>query len=132
MALETILVGSTVAVAGAALVGYRILASKVKFKSGDLKTGVSIKKNAADAGTLRKVIDPLAKDSDLPVGGGSPTTIAAPLMVNVRTAMMVFISILVLCSSLYIILSGQDDSENQKWAFGVIGSIMGFWLRPET
>ncbi len=66
-----------------------------------------------------------------PIRGAWSTRITALTMVDVKTVMMVLISLLVLGSSLYIILSGQYDSENQKWAFGVVGSIMGFWLRPE-
>ncbi len=57
--------------------------------------------------------------------------VAAPARVNVRTIMMVVVSVLVLGSSLFIILSGQYDNENQKWAFGAVGTIVGFWLRPE-
>jgi xanthine/uracil permease len=55
----------------------------------------------------------------------------APPRVDVRTIMMVAVSLLVLGSSLFIILSGQYDNESQKWAFGVVGMIVGFWLRPE-
>jgi xanthine/uracil permease len=55
----------------------------------------------------------------------------APPGVDVRTIMMVAVSLLVLGSSLFIILSGQYDNESQKWAFGVVGMIVGFWLRPE-
>jgi hypothetical protein len=45
--------------------------------------------------------------------------------------MMVFVSVLVLCSSLFIILSGRYDDAAQKWAFGSVGSIFGFWCRRE-
>ena len=51
--------------------------------------------------------------------------------VSVKTIMMVIVSILVLGSSLYVILSKQYEAESQKWAFGVVGTILGFWLRPE-
>lgn len=64
-------------------------------------------------------------------GGGTPLTTAAPIMIDAKTLMMVLVSILVLGSSLYVILSMQYDSESQRWAFGVIGTILGFWLRPE-
>jgi hypothetical protein len=71
------------------------------------------------------------RGKEVPVSGAPPEVAAAPIMINVKSIMMILVSILVLGSSLYIILSGNYDSENQKWAFGAVGSIMGFWLRPE-
>ncbi len=71
------------------------------------------------------------KERHVAPGGGRPEVVAAPAKVNVKTIMMVLVSILVLGSSLFIILSGQFDNENQKWAFGAVGTIVGFWLRPE-
>jgi hypothetical protein len=67
----------------------------------------------------------------VPQSGGRPEAVVGPARVNVKAVMMVVVSILVLGSSLFIILSGQYDSESQKWAFGVVGMIVGFWLRPE-
>jgi hypothetical protein len=71
------------------------------------------------------------RGTQIVVGGGAPETIAAPITINARTIMMIVVSVLVLCSSLFVILSKQYDGESQKWAFGVIGTILGFWLRPE-
>lgn len=71
------------------------------------------------------------KERQVAAGRGRPDSVAAPAGVNVKTIMMIVVSILVLGSSLFIILSGQYDSESQKWAFGVVGTIVGFWLRPE-
>lgn len=48
-----------------------------------------------------------------------------------RQTMMAFILVAVLGTALYIILSKDYDDGAQKWAFGVIGSIIGFWFRPE-
>lgn len=56
---------------------------------------------------------------------------SVPIKANSRTIMMIIISLAVLFSSLYIILSGDYDEGSQKWAFGSVGSIIGFWLRPE-
>ena len=54
----------------------------------------------------------------------------SPLMEMIpKSSMMILISLLVLSSSLYIILSGHYDDGSQKWAFGTVGSIMGFWLK---
>ncbi len=71
------------------------------------------------------------KERQVAPGGGRPEAVAAPVRLNVKAIMMVLVSILVLGSSLFIILSGQYDNENQKWAFGAVGTIVGFWLRPE-
>ena len=46
--------------------------------------------------------------------------------------MMVIITLAVLGSSLYIIISGKYDADNQKFASGFIGTIIVFWLRPEN
>ena len=35
----------------------------------------------------------------------------------------------VLLSGLFVILSKNYDSEQQKWAFGAIGTIVGYWLK---
>ena len=47
-----------------------------------------------------------------------------------RELMMVLISIVVLASALFIILTDKYDAGSQKWAFSAVGSITGFWLRP--
>ena len=33
-------------------------------------------------------------------------------------------------ASLYVVLSKKYDEATQKWAFGTIGLILGFWLKP--
>ena len=39
------------------------------------------------------------------------------------------ISMLVLGSCLYIILSGNYEEATHKWAYGMVGTIMGYWLK---
>jgi hypothetical protein len=46
-----------------------------------------------------------------------------------RTFMAMVISIIVLGSALYILLSKGFDSDSEKWAIGAIGTIVGFWLK---
>ena len=43
--------------------------------------------------------------------------------------MRVSISLLVLIAALFIILSKQYDGDQQKWAFGTIGTVLGYWLK---
>lgn len=47
-----------------------------------------------------------------------------------RITMPVFISVAVLLSGLYMILSGEYPEPDKKWAFGMIGTIVGYWLKP--
>jgi hypothetical protein len=52
----------------------------------------------------------------------------APLASVVRTMMQMVVSLLVLGAGLYMILSGQFGGDAQKWAYGVIGVVVGYWL----
>ncbi|MGE5850256.1 MAG: hypothetical protein ACM362_09035 [Candidatus Methylomirabilota bacterium] len=94
----------------------------------DVLVGGTIAVTAAALVTYRLL---RRKERQVVAGRGRPEVGAAPARVNVKTIMMVVVSVLVLGSSLFIILSGQYDNENQKWAFGAVGTIVGFWLRPE-
>ena len=42
--------------------------------------------------------------------------------------MPVVITFALLGASLWVILSRRYNDANQKWAFGVIGTIVGYWL----
>jgi hypothetical protein len=44
-------------------------------------------------------------------------------------AMQVTVSLAVLGASLFIVLSKKYESVDKHWAFGIIGTIIGFWLR---
>jgi hypothetical protein len=50
----------------------------------------------------------------------------------IADVMRVVVSLLVLLSGLYVILSGAYDGGSQKWAFGAVGSIVGYWLRGRS
>jgi hypothetical protein len=43
--------------------------------------------------------------------------------------MCILISILVLGSALFIVLSASYGEAHQKWAFGATGTILGYWLK---
>lgn len=49
-----------------------------------------------------------------------------------KERLQALVSGIVLFAALYLILSGAADSESQKWAFGTIGLILGFWLKSDT
>lgn len=44
-------------------------------------------------------------------------------------AMRVLISLVMLGAALYVILSKDYDAATDKWAFGMAGTVAGFWLR---
>jgi len=58
----------------------------------------------------------------------APTWVGAPVASDSRTVMQVIISLIVLTSALIVILSKKYPDDVQKWAFGVVGTIVGYWL----
>lgn len=47
-----------------------------------------------------------------------------------QTIMPVLISAAVLCSALYVVLSKDAYPDaHQKWAFGAVGTILGYWFK---
>jgi hypothetical protein len=50
---------------------------------------------------------------------------AAPVQ---QSIIQIAITLLVLLSALWIILSQKYSDDTQKWAFGIIGIIVGYWL----
>lgn len=52
----------------------------------------------------------------------------APLSVSAVLATQIVISMIVLIACLYIILSQEYESDTEKWAYGAVGIILGYWL----
>jgi hypothetical protein len=52
----------------------------------------------------------------------------APLSVSAVLATQIVISMVVLIACLYIILSQKYESDTEKWAYGAVGIILGYWL----
>lgn len=42
----------------------------------------------------------------------------------------VIITFALLGASLYVILSQHFGESEQKWAFGTVGTVVGYWLKP--
>jgi Mg2+/citrate symporter len=61
--------------------------------------------------------------------GGSGGTLAASINVDVSKWMAPLISLIVLAAALFVILSGRYGDAEAKWAFGVVGTILGYWLK---
>ena len=60
-------------------------------------------------------------------GGGGGVFWVGPA----KAIMAMLVSLVVLFAALYVILSKSYESDTQKWAYGVIGLVVGFWLRHE-
>ncbi len=61
-----------------------------------------------------------------------PYRLGAGSLVNLsKVLMIVVVSLTVLGSALYVILSNNYEEGAEKWAFGAAGTVIGFWLRPE-
>jgi hypothetical protein len=56
------------------------------------------------------------------------TRTAAPPSTT-RIAMQVIISLVLLAGALYTILFGHYDADHEKWAYGAIGTVAGYWLK---
>ena len=56
------------------------------------------------------------------MGGFGPQAI-------IKLAVQVAVTLTMLASSMYIILSGTYDDSYTKWAFGTAGAVFGYWLR---
>jgi hypothetical protein len=54
---------------------------------------------------------------------------AVPSANSVRLAMQVFVSVLLLSATLYVVLSKKYDAKDKHWAYTTIGLILGFWLK---
>lgn len=48
----------------------------------------------------------------------------------IRLRMAVGVSLLVLIAALWIILVASYPADQEKWAYGAIGAILGYWLHP--
>ncbi len=60
----------------------------------------------------------------------SPGLLLANRVGTPAGTMQVIISFVLLAAALYVILSKKFDTDTQKWAFGIVGTIVGYWLKP--
>ena len=56
-------------------------------------------------------------------------SISASIDDGVKLWMRVAVSLLVLIVSLYVVVNPHSQSDQQKWAFGAIGTLLGYWLK---
>lgn len=48
---------------------------------------------------------------------------------KIRLIVSIAVTGIVLCSALYVILISTHSEESQKWAFGSVGTVIGYWLK---
>jgi hypothetical protein len=61
-----------------------------------------------------------------------PATPAMAFRTETATVVMqIVISLVVLAAALYVILK-MSNADDHKWAYGIIGTIVGYWLRSST
>ena len=48
---------------------------------------------------------------------------------DAQTAAQLILSAVLLGASVYVILSGKYTADTQKWAFGIVGTLLGYWLK---
>lgn len=46
-----------------------------------------------------------------------------------KTIMQIIVSLAILATSIYIILSHSFENQDKHWAYASAGTILGFWLR---
>lgn len=50
---------------------------------------------------------------------------------GIKTVMPVVVTLVVLAAAMYVILSKNYPVDTQKWAFSIVGLVVGYWL-PST
>jgi hypothetical protein len=48
---------------------------------------------------------------------------------NVTLWVRIGVTSFLLLAALFVILSNRYPADEQKWAFGVVGTILGYWLK---
>jgi|HubBroStandDraft_6_1064221.scaffolds.fasta_scaffold330555_2 hypothetical protein len=46
-----------------------------------------------------------------------------------KVAMQILLSLSLVGASLFIVLSAKYTLQDRHWAFGTLGTVLGFWLR---
>jgi hypothetical protein len=54
----------------------------------------------------------------------------APRARRPSIGMLHILTLIMLGAALWVILSNKYDDDTQKWAFGTVGTVIGFWFAP--
>jgi uncharacterized membrane protein len=47
----------------------------------------------------------------------------------IKQGMQVLVTLILLVAGLHVILFGKYDVDVQKWAYGAVGSVVGYWIK---
>ncbi|MEJ0078137.1 MAG: hypothetical protein WDO17_22385 [Alphaproteobacteria bacterium] len=73
----------------------------------------------------------LEVERGVPSHGQSPTQYLAS-QIQRREIIQIALSAILLFASLFVILSKLYEPGDKHWAYGIIGTIIGFWLKPPS
>jgi hypothetical protein len=64
-------------------------------------------------------------------GSGTPLfpNLEATPRPDVTISMQVIVTLLVLLAGLYVILEPSYASDDKKWGYGIVGTVVGYWLK---
>jgi hypothetical protein len=62
--------------------------------------------------------------------GNGRSTVVTFKKESVHLFMEVLISVVLLAATLFVLLSKKYDAKDKHWAYGTVGLIIGFWLKP--
>lgn len=63
------------------------------------------------------------------LGGGLSDVTATLSVIDLDPILRAILSVAVLGASLWVILSGGYQDATEKWAFGAIGTVLGYWFK---
>lgn len=59
----------------------------------------------------------------------APDVLAAPRRASPRLKMQIVISLVVLATALYVVVARPEATEDHKWAYSIVGTVVGYWLK---
>ena len=49
----------------------------------------------------------------------------------ISVAMSVIVSVALLAGGLYVVLFGAYSAGDKNWAYGALGALLGYWVKPQ-
>ena len=62
-------------------------------------------------------------------GRATPARLTAPRSTTPRLKMQIVISLVVLATALYVVVARPEATDDHKWAYSIVGTVVGYWLR---
>lgn len=87
------------------------------------REGLSIK-------ATQEIIQICSKSVDLCAGLLNALNVTDYVLPDWRAAMQIALTAVLLGASLFVIMSHKYAPAQKHWAYGMIGTLLGFWLKP--